>query len=135
VTRPISDAAAESFAIGLVLQMEKRDIPGRFSSDPLQRFGNHRTVRGRAGTVLTVAVDDGFDAIAADPGGLRLVAYQGAHSRPVRARIVARRRARLAQLDADRKAGRIDDEHFEAAKFNAPDPGHAVAVFEGPPGA
>lgn len=81
-----------------------------------------------------VEIDEHFDATSAHPGNLRLLAYHGALSRQARARVVARRSVKLAQLNALRRAGTISLPEYVRRFYRLPDPGYAVAVFESPVG-
>jgi hypothetical protein len=118
---------------GLLLRLERRGITARADTSPGDSYGRHRHHRkGPVRAVFTVALNEGFDTLSANPGALRLLAYEGDRSRTDRARVVSRRVVELAQLDAERKAGRVDVAEYVRRMSRLPDPGNAVAVFEGP---
>jgi hypothetical protein len=119
---------------GLLLRLERQGITARADSNPGDTYGRHRLRRkGPVRAVFTVAADEGFDTLSAHPGSLRLLAYEGDRSRTDRARVHSRRVVELAQLDAERQAGRIDVAEYVRRVSRLPDPGPAVAVFESPP--
>jgi hypothetical protein len=134
IIRATSPGAA-FYKSGLLLRLERQGITAREDSNPGDSYGRHRDHRaGPVRAVFTVAHNEDFDTLAANPGPLRLLAYHGDRTRADRARVVSRRLAKLAQLDADRAAGKISDREYLRRTFQLPDPGRATAVFESPVG-
>jgi hypothetical protein len=126
--------AASAYKSGLLLSLERRGITTRVDDNPGDFYGSsrdHRKAPVRA--VLTVAVNAEYDTLSARPGALRLIAYYGDRTRADRARVVPGRAIKVAQIDAELKAGKIDAKEFFARMSRLPDPGQAVAVFESPP--
>ena len=125
--------AASAYKSGLLLSLERRGITTRVDDNPGDFYGqsrNHRKAPVRA--VLTVAVNADYDTMSAHPGALRLIAYYGDRTRVDRARVVPGRAVKVAQIDADLKAGKIDAREFLVRVSRLPDPGQAVAIFESP---
>jgi hypothetical protein len=124
---------ASFYKSGLLLRLERQGFTARVDADPGDSYGRDRTHRkGPVRAVFVVALNSGVDALLARPGTLQLRGYHGDHTRAARARIVRRRAVRLAHLDAERKAGKIDAAHYLRTFVRLPDPGLAVAVFQAP---
>jgi hypothetical protein len=125
--------AASAYKSGLLLSLERHGVAARVDANPGDFYGRSRNHgKGPVRAVLTVAVNAEYDTMAEHPGALRLIAYYGDRTRVDRARLIPSRAARVAQIDADLKAGKIDGKEYFARVSRLPDPGQAVAVYESP---
>lgn len=133
----VTDSLAGSwYARGLVLQLERHGIAARVPPERGVLFGAHRVHRrGPVRVRLRVAVDSEVTAIADEPG-FRLVAT----SVPIRTlrSESARQSAVTRQLDAERRAGRLDNRAYlrAASRLHVGPPSrhglaglYAIAVF------
>jgi hypothetical protein len=108
----VTDTLAGSwYARGLVLQLERRGADVRVPDDRGELYGESRVASGGTPQArLHVGVDEELEALADDPG-LRLLAEW----RSMTQAEVAELEGRVAALDDDLEAGRIDPgEHAEA---------------------
>jgi hypothetical protein len=121
---------------GLLLRLERDGIRARVDANPGDFYGksrnHHRGAPVRA--IFTVAINDDFDKLVADPGALRLLAYAGDRTRSERSAILARRADKVAQLAAERQAGKLNVQEYLRQSLQLPDAGRAVGVFEAPIG-
>jgi hypothetical protein len=127
LVRATSLAGAE-YAAGLTLALERRGIAAQVENFDDRGWGEHRVFHGGpVRSTVTVAVDDGIDN-AADEPGLRRIAYWGM-SEDERVRRVRR----IGELDAAYEAGDLPLHAWTQQRREALPPYSAVAVFGSPP--
>jgi hypothetical protein len=130
------DSGAQSYGLGVLLQLERRDVRAKVEDDPAHLVGDSRVHRRGAPVraTLTVATDDQLDAVLAAGGGDHLIAFSGPESPAERQRILRDTAPARRRIEAARASGELDDEAAFIALTELRQPGHGVGVFLDLPG-
>jgi hypothetical protein len=125
------DPGAQSYGLGVLLQLERHDVPAKVEDDPAHLVGDSREHRRGAPVraTLTVATDDQLDAVLAAGGDDHLIAFSGPESPAERRRIVRDTAPARRRIEAARASGELDDEAAFIALTELRRPGPGVGVF------
>jgi hypothetical protein len=125
-----SDPQSGWYAHTVLNELERRGVEAKVSRDPGRQFGPARVRRegDPLRAVLTVAVNDQYDRLAARPPG-RLVAYVSELPPGDRARAAAVIRRQLEDIEARVAAGELDLDQAAEEQRRVGGVGSATAVF------